>query len=58
MLPFMIVTLQSVLEGIDENLEAAAASLAPRMGVVLRRVVLPLALPGLLAGTCCASSSR
>ncbi|WP_332117860.1 ABC transporter permease [Azorhizobium caulinodans] len=51
MLPFMIVTLQSVLEGIDENLEAAAASLGAPHGVVLRRVVLPLALPGLLAGT-------
>lgn len=51
LLPFMIVTLQSVLEGIDENLEAAAASLGAGHGVVLRRVVLPLALPGLLAGT-------
>ncbi|WP_084539839.1 ABC transporter permease [Azorhizobium doebereinerae] len=51
MLPFMIVTLQSVIEGIDENLESAAASLGASHGVVLRRVVLPLALPGILAGT-------
>ncbi len=51
LLPFMIVTIQSVLEGIDENLEAAAASLGAGHFVVLRRVVLPLALPGLLAGT-------
>ncbi len=51
MLPFMIVTLQSVLEGIDENLESAAASLGAGHLTILKRVVLPLALPGLLAGT-------
>ena len=51
LLPFMIVTLQSVLEGIDRNLEDAAGSLGASHGIVLRRVVLPLALPGLLAGT-------
>ncbi|MFG1464741.1 ABC transporter permease [Xanthobacter sp. DSM 24535] len=51
MLPFMIVTLQSVLEGIDENLESAAASLGAGHATILKRVVLPLALPGLLAGT-------
>lgn len=51
LLPFMIVTLQSVIEGIDANLEAAAASLGAGHLTTLRRVVLPLALPGLLAGT-------
>lgn len=51
LLPFMIVTLQSVLEGIDANLEAAAASLGAGHLTSLRRVVLPLALPGILAGT-------
>lgn len=51
LLPFMIVTLQSVIEGIDANLEAAAASLGAGHLTTLRRVVLPLALPGILAGT-------
>ena len=50
-LPFMIVTLQSVLERIDPVLEEAAASLGAGHLTLLRRVVLPLALPGLLAGT-------
>ncbi|QQP90660.1 ABC transporter permease [Skermanella sp. TT6] len=51
MLPFMIVTLRSVLEGIDRNLEDAAESLGAGHAMVLWRVVLPLALPGILAGT-------
>ncbi|MEP9352816.1 ABC transporter permease [Xanthobacter sp. KR7-65] len=51
LLPFMIVTLQSVIEGIDANLEAAAQSLGASHLTVLWRVVLPLALPGILAGT-------
>ena len=51
LLPFMIVTLQSVIEGIDANLESAAQSLGASHLTVLRRVVLPLALPGILAGT-------
>jgi putative spermidine/putrescine transport system permease protein len=51
LLPFMIVTLQSVLEGIERNLEDAAQSLGAGHLTVLRRVVLPLALPGILAGT-------
>lgn len=51
LLPFMIVTIQSVLEGIGRNLEDAAESLGASHLTVLRRIVLPLALPGLLAGT-------
>jgi len=51
LLPFMIVTIQSVLEGIGRNLEDAAESLGANHPTVLRRIVLPLALPGLLAGT-------
>ena len=50
-LPFMIVTLQSVIEQIDGTLEDAAQSLGASHATVLRRVVLPLATPGLLAGT-------
>ncbi|MET3355818.1 UNVERIFIED_ORG: putative spermidine/putrescine transport system permease protein [Xanthobacter viscosus] len=51
LLPFMIVTLQSIIEGIDANLEAAASSLGASHLTTLWRVVLPLALPGILAGT-------
>ncbi|WP_081837377.1 ABC transporter permease [Xanthobacter sp. 91] len=51
LLPFMVVTLQSVIEGIDANLESAAQSLGASHLTVLWRVVLPLALPGILAGT-------
>ena len=51
LLPFMIVTLQSVIEGIDANLEFAAQSLGASHLTVLWRVVLPLAMPGILAGT-------
>ena len=50
-LPFMILTLQSVLENIDPSLEEAAGSLGARPITTFRRVVLPLALPGVIAGT-------
>ncbi|MCZ8316507.1 ABC transporter permease [Phreatobacter sp.] len=49
-LPFMVLTLQSVIEGIDRNVEEAAFSLgAPPMTMAMR-VLFPLALPGILAG--------
>lgn len=50
LLPFMILTLQSVLEGVDRTLEDAAGSLGASHGQILWRVLLPLALPGILAG--------
>lgn len=50
-LPFMILTLQSVIEGIDPNLESAAANLGADPLTTFRQIVLPLAMPGLLAGT-------
>jgi putative spermidine/putrescine transport system permease protein len=51
LLPFMILTLQSVLEGVDRTLEDAAGSLGADHITALWRVVIPLALPGILAGT-------
>jgi putative spermidine/putrescine transport system permease protein len=49
-MPFMVLTLQSVIEGIDRNVEEAAFSLgAPPMTMAMR-VLFPLALPGILAG--------
>jgi putative spermidine/putrescine transport system permease protein len=50
-LPYMVLTLQSVIEGINRNVEEAAFSLGAGPMMMLRRVLLPLALPGILAGT-------
>lgn len=50
-LPYMVLTLQSVLEGVDRNLEEAAYNLGAGPWVMFRRVLVPLALPGIAAGT-------
>ena len=50
-LPFMVLTLQSIIEGIDRSVEEAAFSLGAPPGTMFRRVLWPLALPGILAGT-------
>ena len=50
-LPYMVLTLQSVIEGINRNLEEAAFSLGAGPMTMFHRVLLPLALPGILAGT-------
>jgi putative spermidine/putrescine transport system permease protein len=50
-LPYMVLTLQSVIEGIPRNVEEAAFSLGAGPVTMFTRVLLPLALPGLLAGT-------
>jgi putative spermidine/putrescine transport system permease protein len=50
-LPYMVLTLQSVLEGINRNLEDAAFSLGAPPITMFRRVLWPLALPGIAAGT-------
>jgi putative spermidine/putrescine transport system permease protein len=50
-LPFMVLTLQSVIEGIDRSVEEAAYNLGAGPFAMARRVLLPLALPGVLAGT-------
>src|SRR5215510_11118249 len=49
-LPYMVLTLQSVLEGIARNLEEAAFSLGAGPWLMFRRVLWPLALPGIIAG--------
>jgi putative spermidine/putrescine transport system permease protein len=46
-LPFMVLTLQSVFEGIDSRLEEAAQGLGAHPGRAFWRVVWPLALPGI-----------
>jgi putative spermidine/putrescine transport system permease protein len=50
-LPFMVLTLQSVIEGINRNVEEAAFSLGAGPASMFARVLWPLAMPGILAGT-------
>jgi putative spermidine/putrescine transport system permease protein len=50
-LPYMVLTLQSVIEGVNRNVEEAAFSLGAGPATMFRRVLLPLSLPGILAGT-------
>jgi putative spermidine/putrescine transport system permease protein len=49
-LPYMILTLSSVIESIPRNVEEAASNLGASAMTVFRRVVWPLALPGTVAG--------
>jgi putative spermidine/putrescine transport system permease protein len=49
-LPYMILTLQSVIEGIDPAVEEAALNLGATPTQTFFRVTLPLAMPGVLAG--------
>ncbi|MDP9995141.1 putative spermidine/putrescine transport system permease protein [Variovorax boronicumulans] len=49
-LPLMVMTLASVIEGIPRNVEEAAANLGARPFTAFRRVVLPQAMPGVIAG--------
>jgi putative spermidine/putrescine transport system permease protein len=50
-LPFMVLSLQSVIEGIDRALEEAAFGLGAHPLQMARRVLFPLAMPGILSGT-------
>jgi sulfate transport system permease protein len=49
-LPFVVRTVQPVLEDLDTELEEAAASLGADRWQIFRRVVLPVVLPALLTG--------
>lgn len=49
-LPYMVLTCYLTLETIDDSLIEAARSLGASRLTVLRRIILPLALPGLMAG--------
>jgi putative spermidine/putrescine transport system permease protein len=50
-LPYMILTLQSVIEGIGRDVEEAAQNLGAGPMTTFRRVLLPLSLPGVIAGS-------
>jgi putative spermidine/putrescine transport system permease protein len=49
-LPFMILSVMSVVTQISPALEQAAANLRANRFTTMRRVVLPLAMPGILSG--------
>ena len=49
-LPYVVLTLQSVIEGLDRAVEEAAFNLGAGPIMMARRVLLPMALPGLAAG--------
>ncbi|WP_332642423.1 ABC transporter permease [Aeromicrobium sp.] len=49
-LPFMVVSLEGALRTAGERYEVVAATLGARPTTVLRRVTLPVVLPGLAAG--------
>lgn len=51
LLPFMVLVLVGVVEKIDRSLEEAAADLGASRARTLARVVLPLSLPGVVAGS-------
>ena len=50
-LPFMILPLAAALERVPDSLLQASADLGAKPGQTFRNVVLPLALPGLAAGS-------
>lgn len=50
-MPYLILTLQSVLEGMDLSVEEAARNVGASFFTTLRRIVLPIAAPGVAAGT-------
>ena len=49
-LPFVVLSIQATLEGLDRALEEAALSLGAAPAQAFRRVVLPLAMPGVITG--------
>jgi sulfate/thiosulfate transport system permease protein len=49
-LPFVVRTVQPVIEDLEAELEEAAASLGARRGQAFRRVILPVLYPPLLTG--------
>jgi putative spermidine/putrescine transport system permease protein len=51
MLPFMILTLHSVLDGLDLNLLSAAENLGARPMTSFFRITLPLSMSGVAAGS-------
>ncbi|MBV9522117.1 MAG: ABC transporter permease [Alphaproteobacteria bacterium] len=51
LVPFMVISVWAALQRLDPHLENAAVSLGAGPATVLRRIVLPQALPGILSGS-------
>jgi putative spermidine/putrescine transport system permease protein len=50
LMPFMVLSVWAALQRLDPQVENAAISLGASHGTVLRRIVLPQVLPGVLSG--------
>lgn len=51
LLPYMVLSIATALEGIDQSVEEAAATLGAPRWEVFRRVLVPLSTPGIVAGS-------
>jgi molybdate transport system permease protein len=50
-MPFLVITVEGALRGVDTRFEEAAATLGADQWTAFRRVTLPLVAPGIVAGT-------
>jgi putative spermidine/putrescine transport system permease protein len=50
LMPFMVLAVWAALQRLDPQVENAAASLGASQATILRRIVLPQVLPGVLSG--------
>lgn len=51
LIPYMILSIASVVQNIDPNLEAAAESLGANRWQTFKKVIFPLSLPGVITGS-------
>jgi putative spermidine/putrescine transport system permease protein len=51
MMPFMVIPVWTSLQKLDASVENAAASLRASHATILRRIVLPQVMPGILSGS-------
>ena len=51
LVPFMVISVWASLQRLDPQIENAALSLGARSGTILRRILLPQVLPGVLSGS-------
>ena len=51
MMPFMVIPVWTSLQKLDASVEDAAASLRATQATILRRIVLPQVMPGILSGS-------
>ena len=51
LVPFVVISVWASLQSIDPAVERAAVSLGAGRAAVLRRVIVPLAMPGILSGS-------